>query len=237
MEKVLHYLYDPLCGWCYAAEAMTEAVIGRAAGQFEVRLHAGGLFDNTRLSDAKRAHIRVADARIGEVTGQVFGEAYLNGLLSDPATVYDSVQPIRGILAAEALKPGSGVPMLKALQRAHYRNGLRIVETPTIVKVAECIGLDAARFASVFEQTNDGALAGHLESTHRLMREVGARGYPTFVAQVGERFEVLPHERFYGNAGGFAEMVSDIFASKGKVGTLQATSTGFGQCDGDSCGL
>ena len=29
MEKVLHYLYDPLCGWCYAAEALAEAVTGQ----------------------------------------------------------------------------------------------------------------------------------------------------------------------------------------------------------------
>ncbi|MEX0624517.1 DsbA family protein [Saccharospirillum sp.] len=194
MEKVIHYLYDPLCGWCYAAEALAEAV----SGQFEVRLHAGGLFDRTRLSDAKRAHIRIADARIGEMTGQEFSEAYLNGLLNDPETIYDSAMPIRGVLAAEAVKPGSGLPMLKALQRAHYRNGMRIVEMPTIIKVAESIGLDTAQFTVAFEETNGGLLARHLESSHRLMSEVGARGYPTFVAQVGERFEVLPHDRFYG---------------------------------------
>lgn len=214
MQKVLHYLYDPLCGWCYAAEALVEAVIGRATGPLEVRLHAGGLFDNTRLSDAKRAHIRIADARIGQMTGQVFGEAYLDDLLSDPATVYDSAQPIRGILTAEALKRGSGLPMLKALQRAHYRNGLRIAETPTIVSVAEAIGLDAAQFATEFEQMNERTLAEHLENTHRLMREVGARGYPTFVAQLGARFEVVPHERFYGNAEEFAEQIAGIFISK-----------------------
>lgn len=214
MEKVLHYIHDPLCGWCYAAEALTEAAAGLAAGQFEIRLHAGGLFHSTRLSDAKRAHIRIADARIGEMTGQVFGQAYLNGLLGDPRTVYDSAQPTRGILAADKVKPGSALPMLKALQRAHYRNGLRIVETPTIVEVAESIGLDAAQFAGAFETVGKKELAGHLERTHELMREVGAHGFPTFVAQAGAHFEVLPHERFYGNADGFAELVVRILASK-----------------------
>lgn len=214
MEKVLHYIHDPLCGWCYAAEALAEAAADLAPGQFKVQLHAGGLFHGMRLSDAKRAHIRIADARIGEMTGQVFGQAYLNGLLSDPHTVYDSAQPIRGILAADRVKPESARPMLKALQRAHYRNGLRIVETPTIIEVAESIGLDAAQFAGAFETVSETELAGHLEGTHELMREVGAHGFPTFAAQVGNRFEVLPHERFYGDAEGFADTVADILAPK-----------------------
>ncbi|WP_158214025.1 MULTISPECIES: DsbA family protein [unclassified Pusillimonas] len=213
MKKVLHYIYDPLCGWCYAAEALVEAAASRAAGQFEIELHAGGLFARTHLPVATRDHIRIADARIGEMTGQVFGQAYLNGLLNDPETIYDSALPIRGVLAANAIKPGSSLPMLKALQRAHYRDGMRIVEIPTIARVAESIGLDTARFTAAFEETNKGALAKHLESTHRLMHDVGARGYPTFVAQVDQGFERLPHERFYGNAEGFAEMVSGVLGN------------------------
>ena len=35
MEKALHNLYDALCGWCYAAEALTEVATGRVSGQFE----------------------------------------------------------------------------------------------------------------------------------------------------------------------------------------------------------
>lgn len=211
MEKVLHYVYDPLCGWCYAAEALIEAATGRAAGRFEVRLHAGGLFSRTRLSEAKRSQIRVADARIGEMTGQVFGVAYLKGLLRDPNALYDSIPPIRGILAAEAVQPGSGLPMLKGLQRAHYQDGRRIVESTTIAEVAESVGLDKARFIAAFEAMSQDELAQHLGSTHVLMQKVGAQGYPTFVAQTGGHIELLPHERFYGNAKGFAELVSRVF--------------------------
>ena len=118
--------------------------------------------------------------------------------------------PIRGVLAAESLQPGSSLLMLKALQRAHYRAGLRIVEMPTLVQVAESIGLDAALFTVAFEGIGDDVLFKHLESTHALMYEVGARGYPTFVAQVGNRFERLPHERFYGKPEGFLRLVSAV---------------------------
>ncbi|MGY8527002.1 DsbA family protein [Paracidovorax citrulli] len=213
MEKVLHYIHDPLCGWCYAAESLAEAASGEARGQFVMRLHAGGLFARTHLSSATRNHIRIADARIGELTGQVFSDAYLSGLLGDRDTVYDSAMPIRGILAAEAVQPGSGLAMLKALQHAHYRGGRRIVEMETIVDVAQRLGLEAEPFAAAFKKVGEGELEKHLASTHRLMHEVGGRGYPTFVAQVGNRFEVLPHDPFYGDAQAFAELVSAVYAS------------------------
>lgn len=210
-NTLLHYLYDPLCGWCYAAEALIDAAISGAAGRFEVKLHAGGLFERTQLPDAKRAFIRSADARIGDMTGQIFGEAYLQGLLGDPETIYDSAPPIRGILAAQAVKPGSDAAMLKALQRAHYRAGLRIVETHVIVDVAESIGLNAAEFSKAFDRIDNSVLTKHLQDTHTLMRTVGARGYPTFVAQIGEQFGLLPHDRFYGDASGFGELVASVF--------------------------
>lgn len=209
--KVLHYIYDPLCGWCYAAEALADAAIARDAEGFEVQLHAGGLFARTQLSEAKRDMIRNADARIGAMTGQVFGDAYLNGLLSDPNTVYDSAQPIRAVLAAEELQAGSAPAMLKALQRAHYREGRRIVEEPTLVAVAESIGLEPAAFNAALADVDETELSQHLHSTHALMQQVGARGYPSFVAEVEGQWALLPHDRFYGHAADFADLVSSAF--------------------------
>ena len=214
METVLHYIHDPLCGWCYAAQQLTDAVSSRAHGRFDIRLHAGGLFDRARLPEARRRLIRSADARIGALTGQVFGDAYLNGLLSDPETVYDSAVPIRGILAAEGLAPAAGLAMFKALQRAHYRDGLRIADAKTVGDVAAGIGLDGTQFAASFARVTDADLRKHLEETRALMHVVGARGYPTFVAHTGGRFLVLPHERFYDDPAGFADLVSGILVSR-----------------------
>lgn len=213
--KVLHYIYDPLCGWCYAAEALAEAAVAQAAGAYAVQLHAGGLFARTQLSEAKRAHIRSADAHIGQRTGQSFSDAYLNGLLSDPNTVYDSAQPIRAILASEDLQAGSAPAMLKALQWAHYREGLRVVEEPTLVQVAQTNGLEPAAFSQALAAVDAQKLSEHLQRTHALMQQVGARGYPSFVVQRAAQWQLLPHERFYGNAAGFAQLVSDAFESLG----------------------
>jgi putative protein-disulfide isomerase len=211
MKQILHYIYDPLCGWCYAAESLADQAFAQAGNQFQVQLHAGGLFNHTKLSEAKRRHIRMSDARISDLTGQIFSSEYLNTLLSDPNTIYDSFMPIRAILAAKSIQKDGDQILLKALQRAHYRSALRIVEIPTITNIAESVGFNSIEFTKALEKITNQELEKHLHSTHELMNTVNAGGYPTFIAQIGNHFDILPHAEFYGKADQFAQLVIDQF--------------------------
>ncbi|HUQ50894.1 MAG TPA: DsbA family protein, partial [Gammaproteobacteria bacterium] len=89
MNAVLHYIYDPLCGWCYGAEPLVSAASN--VDGLALRMHAGGLWPQpTRLPDQTRRYIAQADARVGQMSGQPYGEPYLNGLLFDPELVLES---------------------------------------------------------------------------------------------------------------------------------------------------
>ncbi len=53
MNAVLHYIYDPLCGWCYGAEPLVWAA-SKVDG-LALRMHAGGLWPQpTRLPEHTR---------------------------------------------------------------------------------------------------------------------------------------------------------------------------------------
>src|SRR6187402_871027 len=104
MNAVLHYIYDPLCGWCYGAEPLVWAA-SKVDG-LALRMHAGGLWPQpTRLPEHMRRYIQQADARVGQMSGQPYGEPYLNGLLLDPELVLESRPVIAAVLAAQALDP------------------------------------------------------------------------------------------------------------------------------------
>lgn len=203
---------------------------------FDIETHGGGLFDRAVLSESKRAHIKIADKRIADITGQLFGEKYLNGLLDDINTIYDSKVPIRGILAASKVSHNFGIPMLKALQRAHYVDGKVISEIPTVVQIATSIGIDENEFKTALNQITDGLVDTHINHTHHLMNEFGLRGYPSFVAQVGDKFEVLQHQNYYGNPSGFRSALESIFGSQEDVAEgIQNTDKNIGKCDSDGC--
>lgn len=203
-RPMLHYVHDPLCGWCYAAAPMVDAV--REAG-IPLSLHGGGLWaDPTKLSADKAAYIRKSDARIASLSGQRFGTAYTDVLLGDPTTVFWSLPTIAAVQAAERVEAGSGLRMLHAIQTAHYVDGRKVVDPEILADVAAGIGLDA----HAFEQSFDLAGAGsHIASTRAFMERLGTGSFPSFVLERGAELIGVPHDGFYGRPAAFADAVAE----------------------------
>lgn len=201
MNAVLHYIYDPLCGWCYGAEPLVWAA-AKVEG-LALRMHAGCLWpEPTRLPEQTRRYIQQADARVGQMSGQPYGEAYLNGLLFDPALVLESRPVIAAVLAAQALDPAKALPMLRGIQHAHYERGKHVVRAEVLAEIAAEIGLDAAPFAAALERV---PVDEHIAASRELMNNVGAQGFPTFVLQIGDDWYAVPHGRFASTPAKFGE--------------------------------
>ncbi|MBT00526.1 MAG: DsbA family protein [Oceanospirillaceae bacterium] len=190
----LHYIFDPLCGWCYAAEPLLA--VAQANSAFELVLHGGWLMRGQRIAPAMRAHIASADRRIEQLTGQPFGEGYLNGLLQDPETVLDSRPPITAILAAGSL----GVDpfaMQRSIQHAHYEQGLRVSELDTLAGLATTLGIDSNAFLSAFSQQSK-VVMGHIDESLRLLEAAGGGGFPTLLLETGAGMKRLDLAGYYG---------------------------------------
>jgi len=201
MNAVLHYIYDPLCGWCYGAEPLVWAA-SKVDG-LALRMHAGGLWPQpTRLPEHMRRYIQQADARVGQMSGQPYGEPYLNGLLFDPDLVLESRPVISAVLAAQALAPDKALSMLRAIQHAHYERGQHVVRDETLREIAAEVGLDASAFA---QARKAAPVDEHIAQSQELMNNVGAQGFPTFVLQIGNDWFAVPHGRFASTPAKFAE--------------------------------
>lgn len=209
MSATLHYIHDPLCGWCYGAQPLVSAAMEALGGRLQLQLHGGGLFGEPRTLDPSLAeHILHADERIAQMSGQVFGKSYREGLLAEQGTVLYSLPPIAAVLAAESLDPASAYPMLVAIQNAHYQRGLRVVEPSVLGELAEEIGLDGAKFALSFASSNGTPLYDHLQTSRRLLEEVGGQGFPTLVLEQHGQQQVLSHHTYYGQPGAFVKMLA-----------------------------
>ena len=201
MPATLHYIYDPLCGWCYCAEPLVNAADSVAG--LTVRMHGGGLWpDPTRLPAETREYIRQMDERAARISGQPYGAAYLDGLLTDPTMTLESRPTTAAVLAAESLGEGLGLRMLRGIQHAHYERGLRVVEPAVLEQIAGEIGLDPTRFREAMTAV---PVDQHIINTRRLMQQIGAGGFPAFVLEVEDQWFAVPHQRFASDPGGFGE--------------------------------
>ena len=199
---ILHYIHDPLCGWCYASEPLVQAAVRAGV---PIVLHGGGLWDPAvHATDAKRRMMRETDAHIGRLTGQVFGTAYLDGLLINPGSVWWSRPTVAAVLAAEAVQPGRGVAMIGVVQHAHYVDGSRVVDDDVLMQAAGAIGLNSAPFRQALSQV---PVDRHIQDTRALMRRHGLQGFPSFLLERDGVLVRLPHEGCYGRPDGFIALI------------------------------
>ncbi|RZL35340.1 MAG: DsbA family protein [Rubrivivax sp.] len=185
----MHYLHDPLCGWCWAASPLIQA----ARELLPVEAHAGGLFmDGSRRSMGPewRAFALPHDRRIAQLSGQPFGAAYQDGLLNDASAWLDSAPPIAAILAADRLA-GRGLDLLARIQQAHYVEGLQVAQPAVLRELAETLGLEGEAFAQELVACSGDVTRKHVEASRALMRRLGGRGFPTLALEQQGRLQLI----------------------------------------------
>ena len=133
MDMRLHFLFDPLCGWCYGATpAMSELL---DVPGVTVALLPTGLFSGERarsMDDAFATFAWSNDRRIERLTGQRFTEQYRHRVLGNRQQRFDS-GPATGALTAVSLTdPGRELEALKALQHARYVDGSDVTSLATL---------------------------------------------------------------------------------------------------------
>ncbi|MCZ8397872.1 DsbA family protein [Achromobacter ruhlandii] len=197
-SPILHYIYDPLCGWCYGAAPLVQAA--RGISGLTIEAHGGGMMtggNRQPVTEALRRYVMPHDERIASLTGQVFGPDYFDGLLRDSGAVFDSAPPTTAILAAQALA-GRGLDLLHRLQQAHYIKGRRIADPAELRRLAVEIGLDEAAFQAAYAATEGAATERHIAQSREWLARVRGSGFPTLALERDGVFELLEPARFLG---------------------------------------
>lgn len=199
MDKVIHYLYDPLCGWCYGATRAVSELVETPG--ISIEFLPTGLFSGEGarpMNDEFAAYAWSNDQRIGQLTGQPFSEAYRQKVLGDRQQGFDSGPATLALTAVALTAPSREFEAIKAIQHARYVDGDDVTSLSTLVDLLNTLGLVAA--AALLERADVELLdaartrAGHAQA---MMHERGARGVPTFIAQSGSKRRLLDNTAVY----------------------------------------
>jgi putative protein-disulfide isomerase len=214
----LHYIHDPLCGWCYGAAPLVRA----ARDTVRVLAHGGGMMAGSArraVTPELRQFVMTHDRRIAQVSGQPFGTGYFEGLLRDQGAVLDSEPPITAMLAADELA-GAGLDMLSRLQQAHYVEGRRIAEAAVLRELAVEVGLGVDDFDSAYERLQGAATQAHIERSRALLARIGGHGFPTFALELDGQFTTVDISPYLGRPDAWRSWLTQ------QVGGATATATG-----------
>lgn len=230
--STLHYIFDPFCGWCYAAAPLLQAA--QSIPGVTVELHAGGMLSGPArrtITPQWRDYVIPHDLRIRELSGQPFGAAYFDGLLRDHAAVLDSAPPITAILAAQALED-AGLAMLHRQQQAHYVEGRRIAEPAELLALAGELGLAAERFSAAFAEYAGTLTAQHITHSRQWLTRIGGRGFPSFALEdTHGALQTLEFSAWLGRPQAFADALRERSAA------TAATSAPDTTCGPTGCAI
>lgn len=174
------YLFDPLCGWCYAAAPALNYLQGVEV--IEVALAPTGLFAGAgaRPMDAQFAACAWAnDQRIQQLTGQLFTQAYRDHILGAANRRFDSGPATLALTAVAQTAPDRELEALHALQHARYVEGRDNADPVVIADVLNSLGLQAA--AARLREPSDAlrvALLERVAAARVTMQLLGAQGVP-----------------------------------------------------------
>ncbi|MEZ2684290.1 DsbA family protein [Proteus vulgaris] len=206
--KILHYVYDPLCGWCYGIAPLIEVVSNIFPDA--IKLHGGGLFTPTRAvtgGQSWKEHVTPIDERISQLSGQVFSHAYRD-TLGNTEMVLNSLLPISAILVAQIMGKRD-VYLLKALQEAYYLDGLNISDKNTLLFIVKKLDFDVEQFASLLSEINEAQTQQHLSQTQQLMSQVNGRGFPTLFIEDAQGYHLISVEKYLGNTKHWQQFITE----------------------------
>ncbi len=179
----LVYIFDAYCGWSYGF-ARTMADVARRHPELPVEVVSGGLFIGGRRVPIRQfGYLQGANAEITKRTGAPFGESY-ERLVSDGGFVMDSEAAACGMAALRDVAPENAVRIAALLQEAFYIDGLSLSEVSTYRIVAQRAGLDGDAVEAALDRVS--AADDFLRA-----RELGVTGYPTLLADYGDRVVTL----------------------------------------------
>ena len=115
----LQYLFDPLCGWCYASAPALAGLSATFPSLLE--LHPSGLFSGAGarpLTPEFGDYAWSNDQRIAAMNGQVFSNAYRQNVLHGNGVRFDSEMMSRALTAIAEVAASLEARLLHQLQTA-----------------------------------------------------------------------------------------------------------------------
>jgi len=183
----LLYIFDPLCGWCYASAPALEELVRLWPNQLEML--PSGLFSEAGARDLTPDWADYAwtnDQRIEAMTGQVFSEAYHQKVLLGNGLRFDSAMINRALTLVHAIDMTLESRALHQLQIARYVQGLDTASACVVGRITAQVMADAGHAADesqvIQRLETDTALVrstqARTKGTQALMSELGVRGVP-----------------------------------------------------------
>ncbi len=183
-KKTIIYVGDPMCSWCYGFSPELDK-IRKAFPNTPMEMVMGGLrAGGTQKINELKSFLSEHWADVENASGQTFNHDILN----DSDITYDTEPACRAVWTAQHFHPNEAYDFFKRIQVAFYFDNKNPTEIDTYKLMASQYGWDEELF---LKRMNSHEARSATQSMFDYAGQLGARGFPTLIAQVDEQFFIV----------------------------------------------
>lgn len=215
-QPTLTLLFDPLCGWCYAAQPGLDTLAQNLEVQW--RLLPTGMFagdGGQTMTSSKRDYFWSNDQRIEQLTGQVFSQDYYDQVLSDFSSRFDSWLPTKAWYLIAAGQSANGLDILHDIQKLRYVAGRQSTDLDAFADLAEKYGLEREGFLAALQGPTPAALSEAMDQAQQLMQAHRIGGVPALVLETATGSGIVPNQMLYQDPAQLAGAIQSAIQNNG----------------------
>lgn len=179
--KTLHYIYDPMCSWCWGFRPTWEAIQAGLGDGFNTRYVLGGLAPDSQepMPESMQQKLQMTWRRIQEVIPDT---TFNYDFWVDCQPRRSTYPACRAVIAATQQGANFEAPMVLAIQQAYYLQAKNPSNEDVLCECAESIGVDVALFSAFLQgEEVHQLLQKDIDYFHYLSAKTGAAGFPSLV--------------------------------------------------------
>lgn len=201
------YLFDPLCGWCYAS----SRGISELAKTQNVQVFSTGLFASTgKVIDVQFAnHAWTNDTRISQLTGLPFSENYRQLLLKGGA--FDSFALTQACFLLSQETPNELLSTFAQLQKLRYVDGLDTSDIEIVKQGLIALGKNEIAKRLGDDEVISGANAW-IRQGQVLAHQFQINGVPSLIADIDGKFVNVPSQFLYQDSENVGQNIKQFLA-------------------------
>ena len=146
MSKILVYVHDPMCSWCWGFEPTRRAIVAGLPADTQLCRLLGGLAPDSEqpMPEPMRAALQQTWRRI---EAMIPGTRFNYDFWTDNTPRRSTYPANRAVIAARLQGEAYDSKMTGAIQRAYYLEARNPSDDSTLIELAAEIELDVDRFA------------------------------------------------------------------------------------------
>ncbi|MDB5258365.1 MAG: dsbC [Chitinophagaceae bacterium] len=186
VKPKIYYVYDPLCGWCFAYAPIMEKLTIEFKNQVEFVVVPGGMIvgDNVRPIREIAPYLLQAIPQLEEASGVKIGQPYID-MLKEGSYIASSYKPSLALVVFKSFQTGREVEYAHKVQQSYFIDAKDIMGDSLYLDLALQFGVSPEEF---MKRMSDTAYQTKTQEHFDFASYLNTKGFPSLVGKSGDSY-------------------------------------------------